>query len=93
MGNLWVFETNVFIIQEDLFAFQNVENLFLTIYFHYLLHGDKRGYKGLQVVTGGQKGLQMVTGGYNGLQEITRGYRGLRGVTGVHRGLKGVTEG
>ena len=48
MGILWVCETDVFIVQEDLFA----------ICFHYLLHGDTRDYRGLQEVTRGYRGLE-----------------------------------
>ena len=56
----------------------------------------KRGYKGLQRVTGGYRGLQGVTRGYRGLQRFTRGYRGLQGlkrVTRDYKGLQGVTAG
>ena len=45
----------------------------------------KRGYKGLQWVTGGYKGLQGVTGGYKGLQGVTGGYKGIEGVTTDYR--------
>ena len=56
----------------------------------------KRGYKGLQRVTGGYRGLQRVTRGYKGLQRVTEGYKGLQGFTGGTRGyreLDGVTGG
>ena len=52
----------------------------------------KRGYKGLQMVTGGYRGLQRVTRGYRGLQRVTRGYKGLQRVTEVYKGLQGVTR-
>ena len=51
-----------------------VEDRF-TIYFHDLLHGNTRGYMGLQRVTRGYRGLQGVRGGYNGLQGVTKNYR------------------
>ena len=57
MPILWVSETDVFIVQTGLFAIQNVENRFSTIYFHDdLLHGNTGVYSGLPRVTGGYKG-------------------------------------
>ena len=53
----------------------------------------RRGYGGLQGVTGGCRGLEGVTGGYKRLQGFTRGYIGLQGITGDYKGLQGVTEG
>ena len=50
--------------------------VFLTIYFHVLLHGNTGGYMGLQGVTRGYRSLQGVTEGYKGLLEVTRGYMG-----------------
>ena len=66
MSILWVFKTDVFVVQKGLFAIQNVQNSFFSIYFHDLRHGN----------TGAYKGLQGVTKGYRGLQEVTRGYKG-----------------
>ena len=48
---------------------------FFDDFFYVLFHGNKGGYKGLQV---GYRGLQGVTRGYKGLQVVTRGYRGLQ---------------
>ena len=86
MRILCVFETDVIVVQKCVFALQNVENRFYTIYLHDLLHGVTRGYRELQ-------GIQGITGGYNGLQGITRGYRGLQRVTGGYNQLQGVTRG
>ena len=77
MPILWVSETDVFIVQTGLFAIQNVENRFSTIYFHDLLHGNTVGYSGLPRVTGCYKGLQGVKRGDRELQRVTRGYKGL----------------
>ena len=77
MPSLWVSETDVFIFQKGLFAIQNVENRFLTIYFHDLLHWNTGGYSGLPGVTWGYKGLQGFTRGDRGLQKLSRGYKGL----------------
>ena len=66
MSILWVFKTDVFVVQKGLFAIYNVENRFFTIYFRDLLHRN----------TGGYKGLLGVTMGYRGLQGVTRGYKG-----------------
>ena len=41
------------------------------------IQGVKRGYKGLQEVTGGYKGLQGVTRVDRGWQGVTGGYKGL----------------
>ena len=75
MPILWVFETDVFVVQKGLLAIWNVENRFFTIYFHHLWHGNTGGYKGLQRVTGGYKRLQGVTGGDKGLQGVSKDYR------------------
>ena len=64
MPILWVFETDVFVVQKGLFVIQNVENRFFTIYFHDLSHGITGGYKELHGVNRGYRGLQEVTGGY-----------------------------
>ena len=99
MPILWVFETDVFFVQKGLFALWNVENRFLTIYFHDLWHENTEGYKGLPGVTRGYRGLQGVTTGYKGLKGVTggdngvtRGYKGLQGVTGRDKGLQGVAK-
>ena len=77
MPILWVFETDDFVVQKGLFAIENVETRFFTIYFHDLWHGNTGGYKGLQVVTRGYKGLQGVTRCYKVLQGMTGGDKGL----------------
>ena len=78
MPILWVFETDVFLVQKGLFAIKNVENRFFTIYFQDLWHGNTRGYNGLPGVTTAYRGLQEVTRGYKAWQGVTRGYRGLQ---------------
>ena len=69
MSILWVFETDVFVVQTGFFAIQKVKNRFsLFIFTIYDM--------GIQGVTSGYRRLQGVTGGYNGLQEVTGGYKG-----------------
>ena len=53
MPILWVFETDVFVVQKGLFAIKNVENRFITIYFHDLSNRNTEGKKGLQGVSRG----------------------------------------
>ena len=71
---LWVFETNVFIVQTDLFDIENVENRFsrfiVTIY-NMVVERKTRGLRGFKGITRGYRGLQGVTGDYRGLQRIT----------------------
>ena len=109
MPILWVFETDVFVVQKGLFATQTSKIVFsgfiFTIYDMGIegvtrgymgLHGVTRGYKGLQGVSGvtvGYNDLKTVTGGYKRLQGVTRGYTGLQGVTGGYISLQGVTVG
>ena len=82
MPILWVFKTDVFVVQTGLCAIKIVENRFLRFLFtiHDMgIQGVKRGYRWLQGVTGGYKGLQGVKGvtkGYRELQGVTRGYKG-----------------
>ena len=88
MQILWVFETDVVVVQKGLFGIQNVENRFFMIYFHELRYGNRgvtRGYRRLQAVTGGYQGIQGLTGGDKELQGVTRGYRGLQEVTGGYK--------
>ena len=95
MPILCVFESDVFVVQKGLFAIQNVENRFFTIYFTIYdmgIQGVTRGYRGLEEVTMRYKWLQGVTSGYKGLQGVTRGYKGLQQVTGGDKGLQGVTK-
>ena len=47
MPILWVFETDVFIVQKGSFPVENVENRFFPIYFHNVLHVNTGGFKGL----------------------------------------------
>ena len=68
-GNMQILhflETNIFIVQKDVFSISNVKNPFIRIYFHDQLHGDTRGYKGF---TRSYRGLLGVTGGYSGWQK------------------------
>ena len=73
MPILWVFETDVFVVQNGLFVIKNIENRLLTIYFRDLGHGNTGGYKRLLGVTRDYRRLQ-------GLQGVTRGYKKLQGV-------------
>ena len=86
MPILWVFETDVFVVQKGLFALSNVENGFFTIYICDLWLANTGGYKALQGVTRGYMGLQSVAGDYRRLQRVTRGYRALQGMTGGDKG-------
>ena len=70
MPILWVFETDVLVVDKGLFALQNIEIRFFKSYFRDLWHGNTGGYKRLLGVTGGYRGLQGVTGGDKGLQRI-----------------------
>ena len=90
---LWVFETDVFVVEKGLFAIWNVENRFFTIYFRDLWHGNTGGYWGLQGVTRDYRGLKAVTRGYKGLLGATSGYKGLQGVTRGDTGWQGMTGG
>ena len=74
---LWVFKTDVFVVQAGLFAIYNLANGLITIHFCDLWHGNRGGYKGLLGVTRGYRGLQGVRGGYKGWQGVTGGYKGL----------------
>ena len=64
MPILWVFETDVLVVQKGLFPIENVENRFFTIYFNDLYHGNT-GW--LQGVPRGDKALQGVTKDYRNL--------------------------
>ena len=79
MPILWVFETNVFVVQKGLFAIQNVGNRFFYDLFSRSMTWE---YTGLQGVTGSYKGLQ---GGYEGLQSVTGDDKGLQGVIKYYR--------
>ena len=85
MPILWVFETDVFVVEKGLFAIKNLKNRFFAIYFHDLWHGNTGSLKGLQGFTEGYKGLQ-------GVKEVTRGYGELQGVTWGDKALQGVTK-
>ena len=80
MSILWVFETDVFVVEKVLFTISNVKNRFSLFFFTIY---DIR----IQWVTRGYRGLQGVTGRYKGLQGVTRGDRGRQGVTGGYKGL------
>ena len=60
---LWVFKTDVFVVENDLFSNENVTKYFFHDFFSRSMTWEYRG-------------LQGVTGGYKGLQGVTRGYRG-----------------
>ena len=76
MPILWVFKTDVFVVQTGLCAIKIVENRFFNDLF---LRSMAWEYRGFKRVTGGYKGLrglQRVTGSYRGLQGVTRGDMG-----------------
>ena len=88
MSILWVFESDVSVVQKGLFAIYNVKNRFSLLIFTIYdmgIPGVTRGYRGLKGVTRGDRGLQGVTRGYKGLQVVTRGDSGLLGVTKDYR--------
>ena len=61
-----------------------MENVFFTVYFHDLFHGDTkitRGDQGLQGITKSYRVLQRVTRGYNKLQRVREKYRRLAFLT------------
>ena len=72
MPILWVFETDVFVVQKGFLLYKTSKIVFSR--------SMTWEYRDLQGVTGGYKGLQGVTGGYKGLQGITRGDKALQGV-------------
>ena len=57
MPILWVFETDVFVVQKGLFAIINVENRFFNDLFWRSMTWE---YRGLQGVTRGYRGLQRI---------------------------------
>ena len=86
MPILWVFETDVFVVQKACLLYKTTKIVFsqfiFTIY-----------HMGLQGVTRSYIGLTGVTGGYKRLQGFTWGNKGLQGVTGGDKGLQGVIRG
>ena len=95
MPIMWVFKTDVFVVEKGLFAIKSVEN---RVYFQFIftiydmgIQGATKGYRGSQGVLGvtrGSNGLEMVRRGYKGLQAVTGGYKGLQGVTKVDKALQ-----
>ena len=73
MPIFWVFETDVFNVQNGCFCYIKCKKTFFLDLFSRCMTWE---YKGLQGVTGGYKKLQGVTRGYRGLQGVTRGDRG-----------------
>ena len=76
MPILWVFKTDVFVVQTGLCAIKIVENRF---FYDLFLGSMTWEYRGFKRVTGGYRGLQGVKGvtkGYRELQGVTRGYKG-----------------
>ena len=82
MPILWVFETDLFVVQKACLLYKTSKIVFsqfiFTIY-HMRLQGVTRSYIGLTGVTGGYKRLQGFTWGNKGLQGVTGGERGDRG--------------
>ena len=91
MPILWVFETDVFVVQKGLFAIKNVENRLFTIYFHDFfsrsMTWQNKRLQGVHGVTESYKGLQGDSGDYKGLQGVTWGDKALQGVTKDHRNV------
>ena len=79
MPILWLFETDVFVVQKGFLPYKTSKIAFSRFIFRIYDMGIRRvtrGYRGLQGVTRGYMALQGVTRGYRGLQEVTRGNRG-----------------
>ena len=72
MPILWVFETDVFVVQRLVCYIKRRKSFFDDSF--------------SRSMTWAYRGLQEVTGGYRGLQGVTRGYKGLQGVTTGDRG-------
>ena len=70
MPILWVFETDVFVVEKGLFPIKKTSKIVLSRFIFTIydigIQGVTRGYRGLEGVTGSYKGLQGVTGGYKG---------------------------
>ena len=63
MSILWVFESDVSVVQKGLFAIYNVKNrfsLFIFTIYDMGIPGVTRGYRWLQGVTVGYWGLQRI---------------------------------
>ena len=54
------------------------------------MQGVRKGYRGLQGITGNDKGLPGLKEGYNGLQWVTKSYKGLQTVENGYTGLQGL---
>ena len=77
MPILWVFETDVFVVQKACLQYKMskiVWSQFIFTIYHMGIQEVTRGCRALQAVTGGYKGLQGVTKVYKALQV---GYKGL----------------
>ena len=89
MPILWVFESDVFVVQKSVVCFiKRGKSLFNDLFSRFMTWE----YSGLQGVTWGYKELQGVTRGYKWLQGVTGGYKGLQGVTGGDKGLQAVRK-
>ena len=76
MRILWVFQSDVFIIQKAFYlilynTLKIVFSRFIVTIYYMEIQGAIRGDGGLQGVTGVYKGLQEVRRGYSRLQRIT----------------------
>ena len=91
MPVLWVFETDLFVVQKGLFLDKTSKIVFTLFILTIYDMGIQGVTKGLRGVTGGYKGLQGVTKGLQGVKGVTKGYKGLQGVRGGDKGLQEVT--
>ena len=82
MPILWVFKTDVFLVQKGFFCYIKRRKSFFHDLFSRSMTWEYRGVPGN---TEGYKGLQGVTRGYRGLQGVTRGDRGDKGLQGVRK--------
>ena len=83
MPILWVFESDVFVVQKACLQYKMskiVSSQFIFTIYHMGIQGVTRSYIGLTGVTGGYKRLQGFTWGNKGLQGVTGGDKGLQGV-------------
>ena len=77
MRILWVFQSDVFMVQKGFYlilynTLKIVFSRFIVTIYYMEIQGVTRGDGGLK---GGNRELQWITGGYKGLQQVTKDYR------------------
>ena len=80
MQILWVFQSDVFMVQKGFYLIlyktsKIVFSRFIVTIYYMEIQGVTRGDGRLQGVTRGDRRLQGITGGYKGLQQVTKDYR------------------